>query len=331
MAAGPGSRPFVLKLGWDALLSELACRPGDLLRMAALPEDLFRRPRPTVTCAEVTRLFDALAEVVGDDAPGLVLGHAAMDRPSSPRICAALCSENLAAAAGRLALFAPHYGPVLLGVHPLAGGLEVTLEADPGVDLPAEYVAAELVFLVSLARSATRRPVRPVAVEMVKPPRHKSYAEFLGHRLRAGPFNRVVFAPADAGLPFMSPPDAAFAAIGERRRLRPDTLSLDAPTSERVRAALVECLPAGQPDVATVSRRLGTTPRTLQRRLKAEGVSFQSVLQAFRQQLATDYLNGTHHTGTEIALLLGYDDPNSFSRAFRSWTGTTPEALRRVA
>ena len=48
-----------------------------------------------------------------------------------------------------------------------------------------------------------------------------------------------------------------------------------------------------------------------------------------RERLARGYLAKSALTCPEIAFLLGYDDPNSFTRAFHGWTGTTPEALRR--
>ena len=71
--------------------------------------------------------------------------------------------------------------------------------------------------------------------------------------------------------------------------------------------------------------------RFLERKLGAEETSFQDELQALRERLARDYLMKTRHTSAEISFLLGYEDPNSFTRAFHSWTGTTPEAHRSAA
>lgn len=321
-------RPFLLNGGWDALLREIGMRPGDLLRIAGLPEDLFRRQRRSVSPEGLCRLFAAVAEVTGEDAPGLVLGHAASEPVFRPELMAAYASDGMPRAMHRLAAFAPLRGPLRLQVHELAGGLEVTVEADTDLELPTECVAAELVFLVSLARRAMRRPARTMAVEMVRPPRHDGYARFFGHAIHAGPFNRVVFPPDEVRRPFMSPDPALFAGFAPDLRLRLDELSPEATLSERVRVVLMEALPAGQPDIATVARRLGTSPRTLQRKLGAEGQSFQGLLRSLRARLSRHYLETTRHSSGEIALLLGYDDPNSFTRAFHDWTGTTPEAYR---
>ena len=70
--------------------------------------------------------------------------------------------------------------------------------------------------------------------------------------------------------------------------------------------------------------------RTVQRRLRAEGLRYQSVLDRTRERLARGYLATSALPVDTIAFLLGYDDPASFYRAFRTWTGTTPEAVRRA-
>ncbi|MEL6180654.1 MAG: helix-turn-helix domain-containing protein, partial [Myxococcota bacterium] len=70
--------------------------------------------------------------------------------------------------------------------------------------------------------------------------------------------------------------------------------------------------------------------RTLQRRLRSEGPTFQEVLNTTREELARHYLLNTVFSGTEIAFLLGFKDPNSFFRAFHGWTGHSPEKLRQA-
>mgnify|MGYP002621875742 FL=1 len=323
------TRPIVVDPGWSALLSELDVRPADVLRAARLPEDLFTRPRPSVSADGFFRLFGALAEVIDHDAPGLIMGQAVSSDVFSPPVLAAFCSEDLTAAAQRLSQYKCLVGPLKLEAHPMAGGLEVTMEAEPGVELPDEFVAAELVFLVWLARSATRHAVRPIAVEMTRPPNAKGYSEFFGTPVRPGPFNRVVFSPSDARRPFRSADPALFTIFEEDLRPRLDELDRNASLAERVRSVLMEALPGGHPDVPTVARRLGMSARTLQRQLGKEETSFQDVLQGLRERLARGYLAKSALTSPEIAFLLGYDDPNSFTRAFHGWTGTTPEALRR--
>jgi len=77
-----------------------------------------------------------------------------------------------------------------------------------------------------------------------------------------------------------------------------------------------------------VCRRLGVGTRTLQRRLQDEGTTFQQTLDTLRDSLAHHYLRNTALSGAEISFLLGYEDANSFARAFHVWTGRTPQAVR---
>ena len=86
----------------------------------------------------------------------------------------------------------------------------------------------------------------------------------------------------------------------------------------RVRAALLETLPAGDHTMTTVAHHLATSPRTLQRQLQDEGTTFQAVLTGTREHLARHYLAHSAMTTADIAYLLTYDDTNSFYRAFRT-------------
>jgi AraC-like DNA-binding protein len=77
-----------------------------------------------------------------------------------------------------------------------------------------------------------------------------------------------------------------------------------------------------------VARELGLSDRTLQRRIIDDGATFRQLLLEVRQELAHEYLNRPEMDVTEVAFLLGYEDSNSFYRAFRTWEGTTPSQLR---
>jgi AraC-like DNA-binding protein len=95
-----------------------------------------------------------------------------------------------------------------------------------------------------------------------------------------------------------------------------------------LRRQLAQKLPDGVPPMSETARLLGTSVRTLQRRLRAEGASFGSVLDHVRADLALAYLQNRNLTTAEIAYLLGYAEASSFSRAFRRWHGRTPEEHR---
>lgn len=77
-----------------------------------------------------------------------------------------------------------------------------------------------------------------------------------------------------------------------------------------------------------MAAELAVSPRTSHRQLKAEGASFQRILDATCEQLARHYLRDPALSAVDIAFLLGYGETSSFYRAFHSWTGETPEQVR---
>jgi AraC-like DNA-binding protein len=101
--------------------------------------------------------------------------------------------------------------------------------------------------------------------------------------------------------------------------------------SMRVRSQIIELLPAGQPTQRGVAASLGMSVRNLQRKLHDEGFSFTSLLEEVRRELALQYLNQRHRSIGEITYLLGFSEPSNFTRAFRRWSGTSPNAFRQRA
>lgn len=85
----------------------------------------------------------------------------------------------------------------------------------------------------------------------------------------------------------------------------------------------------GFPSLDEVAARIHISPRTLRRHLKIAGTSFQKILDQVRMELAQRYLTSTQRSIGEIAYLLGYEDPNSFSHAFKVLTGMPPTSYRK--
>ena len=98
----------------------------------------------------------------------------------------------------------------------------------------------------------------------------------------------------------------------------------------RVRAALIEQLPLGGISDDTVAEALHISARTMHRKLTEVDSNFRSLLVEMRRDLAEAYILDNSLTLTEISLLLGFSEPSSFSRAFKSWTGTAPSEARQA-
>nr|MDQ3744920.1 AraC family transcriptional regulator [Acidobacteriota bacterium] len=99
-------------------------------------------------------------------------------------------------------------------------------------------------------------------------------------------------------------------------------------TRGRVESLLLPVLHTGEASMDMIARKLGISRQTLFRKLKAEGVTFEQVLDGLRHQMALHYLNGKKVSVNETAYLVGFSDPASFSRAFKRWTGASPRTMR---
>ncbi len=100
--------------------------------------------------------------------------------------------------------------------------------------------------------------------------------------------------------------------------------------SREVEACVEPILANGDANIDHVARELGLSRQTLYRRLKAEGVTFEQLLDELRHRLALKLLNDQHLSVKQASWPLGFSDPAAFSRAFKRWTGTAPSLARAV-
>jgi AraC-like DNA-binding protein len=321
--------PFKLSPGWRLVLRDLGVQPANVLRRAQLPEDLFARVNATVSAESYFRLWQAVADELADPDCGLRIGQLISAETFDPPIFAALCSPDLNTAAARLSRFKKLIGPLTLDVAVRSDRTVLNLGCIGALRLPVALGTTEVVFLVHFARMATRSPVQPIEVTTPEPVRNPdAYAAFLGVAITAGPSYSVSFTEQEARLPFLTANAPIWDIFESQFRQRLAEIEATAQVAERVRAALLELLPSGRSSIQDVAQTLGVSSRSLQRSLGRESTSFQKVLNTTREDLARYYLRTSALPGAEISFLLGYDDPNSFFRAFHQWTGKTPETVR---
>ncbi|HEY0437293.1 MAG TPA: AraC family transcriptional regulator [Phenylobacterium sp.] len=96
----------------------------------------------------------------------------------------------------------------------------------------------------------------------------------------------------------------------------------------RVEGLLMPRLHTGDTGMDRVAAKLGMSRQTLFRKLKAEGVTFEKVLDELRYRMAADYLGARKVSVNETAYLVGFSEPAAFSRAFKRWTGASPRHAR---
>lgn len=324
------STTYALDSTWRPLLADLGVCAPNVLRRADLPHDLLTRQSVRLDAADFHRFWEGLDAEMADPLMPLRVCQAVRSESFSPALFAALCSPNFLIAMQRLARYKALVAPIRLTVCEVGEQVTLTLIwPDATNQPPASLAVAELLFLVALARMGTREPLRPLWVATITPPApDDTYAAFLGVSMRSGPRHQIGFARADVVRPFLTSNDGLWAAFEPALRTRLAALDATVTVGQRVRAVLLEALPGGLVDMQAVARTLAMSRRSLQRHLEAEGLTYQTVLQQTRLALAQHYLNNTALRAAEIAFLLGFEEPNSFFRAFRCWTGHTPNRMR---
>lgn len=314
-------------------MRDMGVNPAEVLRLAGLPADLFSRPEATLSPQDYFRLWDGLERAAGSGELPLMIGAAMSAEAFDPSIFATLCSPDLNTALQRLSQFKQLLGPLLLTVDIGADKTLATLDWHGHIEcMPHSMGLSELVIFTELVRLATREHVTPVEVRVAQMPRNFGpYKAYFGNSLQEDQAYRIAFSARDATRPFLTEDAAMWGFFESGLKQRLSDLEVDANTVQRVHGVLLEMLPGGQSSVEAAAKRLHMSIRSLQRRLHAEGTRYQDVLDNTRQELARHYLQNSSACAGEIALLLGFRDSNSFHRAFKSWTGSTPGAFRAAA
>ena len=123
-------------------------------------------------------------------------------------------------------------------------------------------------------------------------------------------------------------PKYVFGVLSEKAEALLKELETSKSARGRVEALLMPILHKGDVGMDTVATKMGVSRQTLFRRLRAEGVTFETILDDLRRRLALHYLAGRKASVNETAYLVGFSDPAAFSRAFKRWTGKSPSEMR---
>src|SRR5215831_14106105 len=168
--------------------------------------------------------------------------------------------------------------------------------------VPRQRFEFDLMTLLSFCRWITHHDLRPLAFELRFPPPAdlQSYQDAFKCPLRFNaPVNALLFARADVTLPL--PTAHAELAEAHERVASEHLQRLDpAQTCHRVRALIIRRLPDGEPQRPKIASLLGMSERTLQRRLAAEGIAFERLLDDTRRELARHYLGQRNVSLTDI-------------------------------
>ncbi|MCK5480039.1 MAG: AraC family transcriptional regulator [Gammaproteobacteria bacterium] len=185
--------------------------------------------------------------------------------------------------------------------------------------------------IITLLRNLTGRMIQPFSVDFEhrKPVYSKLHNQIFDCEVRfARPGNRIHLNKTCLDLPILGADHRLFEALefslADRLKVRSDEDDLITKVNHLISVTLGE----SGPDIKYVARMLGMSHRTLQRRLTTQNLVFNDMVDSIRKAIAIDYVQHSDYSLTDIALMVGYCELSSFSRAFKRWTGKSPQHLR---
>ncbi|MEM1413464.1 MAG: AraC family transcriptional regulator [Myxococcota bacterium] len=190
---------------------------------------------------------------------------------------------------------------------------------------------ATMASVLTISGEVSTRPVQPVRATFRHPARGPAdlHEAFFGCPVAfEAERDALVFARADLEVPNRLG-DATIAGFFDTH-LEGELAQLadDAGLEQRVRIRVSAALSEGVPKISDTAKHLGMSGRTLQRRLADRGVSYQTLVDEARRQLAEKLLRETGYSLAEIAYLTGFSEQSAFTRAFKRWAGQTPRSYR---
>jgi len=314
-------------------LESLGLSPSAVLQQAGLPVTLFNQDKVQVTTTELFAFYRAIAELSQDPAIGLRLASEDTLERYDPVAIAALCTRSLRDALTRLSRYKQLTCPEQITLTESEGEGTVRFTWLLASEIEPE-VLVDLCFawILSIARLGLGKTVRPRRIEFARAGGHAAlYEEHFGCPIHFNaPHNALVFDQQIMDAAFVTYNAELLSLVAPqleaelRQQLKEKTLR------EQVKGVLKRMIAGQRPVIRDVAREMRMSTRTLQRRLTEEGVTFQQLLEASRRELARHYLLHSSLELNETAYLLGYEDANSFFRAFHVWEGTTPNQWRAM-
>ncbi|MEF2965595.1 helix-turn-helix domain-containing protein [Paenibacillus sp. M1] len=319
-----------IPLGFWAGLQQLGISEYEVARKAGLPLTVITDS--VVTSAEYFAIWQAYSDLIGDTAQGIIeLATVFETVKYPPTVLAPYHARDYRDALYRMARYKQLCPPESLSIDEADGRCTIELDWQFNEESgPPLLVGITLAFLLELGRRGTGQPLTAQLVEFSHSMGNvRALEAYFGCPVRIGAkCNRLTLHRSDLDRPFISYNaellDILTPVLDQSLNEQQGSRSI----TDTVKWIMKRSLSGGRPDMQDVAKEIGMSDRTLQRRLTEENTSFKHLLTEARHERALEYLADPSLDIKEVAFLIGYEDQNSFYRAFRLWEGDTPSHWR---
>lgn len=320
--------------GFDSLVTQLGGSPAEITKKFHIPENFSQRPNSFILFRQAAAMFEYCAEVLNCPDFGLQLSEQQNLSTLGPIAVLARNADNIESAFQSISKYFHLITPAIsldLNIDPRAKHIRMSISV-----LEAQVVANRqlLELLMGIGQAVTHLLAG-----------REEYAlamHFPHSRLAAKDTYRSFFrCPVHfeqercaVDLPIAVMQRAISGADAETAKVAAEYLSMQyghAPNVlvDQVIHLIRQLLPIGQCKLLTVAKELQLHPRTLQRRLTAEGHEFEVLVDSERRALAEYYLSEPELRLTQITGMLGYSDQSALNRSCRRWFNATPRQIRQ--
>lgn len=193
--------------------------------------------------------------------------------------------------------------------------------------------SAQVSFGHFLMRATSQKKIGPVRVQFRHQPAgpQRFYEEYFGCPVDFGADHNQITLPMDVlSLRLPSADPALLQRLREYvdERLARDTRPVS-PLVQKIEKLVMPRLAYGLPELKDISAQLGVSVSTLKRRLSEQETHYQGVCDNLRHRLALQYVSEPERSMVDVAFMLGFSELSTFYRAFKRWTGITPQQYRR--
>jgi AraC-like DNA-binding protein len=300
-----------------------------IMQQAGVSDYLVSDPLTRLPHREIGEVFRLATEATGESDFGLYASQFMLPAHIHALGTAMLASRTLLDMCERVT----RYGAFLANTVSFTLGVDkdvVHFGSTPEVPLRSEAEDMFWSFILRFMRHLSNRDLAPLSVALMRPRPEDpgSHLEFFACPVSFGEARTdLCFSRPELDIELPTGSDELAQLSDQVVRAYLGKLEKDDILS-RVASVLVKNLPSGDDSKESVARALGMSARTLQNRLSQEGTTWREVLDDTRYRLARSYLTSGRYSQIEVTYLLGFNDPSSFSRAFKRWSGVAPGAFR---
>ena len=210
-------------------------------------------------------------------------------------------------------------------------GLEFVRKSPRADRMLAEFAMAALMRMMEVFAGPETR-VRAVHFEHASPAHRREYTRVFSGVERFG--RNATGLDFDANIldrPQLHQHSALSAVLREQAQQLLERVGRELGFMERLQEHLLSRAPSRIPSMPSAAKDLGTSVRSLRRRLSEERISYRTLVQSTLERSAKQLLGDSRRSVQETAHALGFADVAAFHRAFKRWTGLTPLEFREGA